>query len=180
MSQVHAAVGATVQVNTFAEIVASWVTSLSKGGPRFVRRRRSDGEFEAYVRAPRTSKAERLTILTWRGDLWVRFGPPHLFYSVESRIELRRVVRALLSERALFAATYRGDRWCAGTLVPKGHGLAPRRGEHIVVVSWSGQHDTTVKYEPKNERGAFVAQRPNKRLQPTARGRKLGAPRLNR
>ncbi|MGE3513387.1 MAG: hypothetical protein AB7N65_31390 [Vicinamibacterales bacterium] len=137
-----------MQVNTFAEMVAGWVESISKNGPRFKRRRRADGEFEASIRAPRSSRAGRLTILTWRGDLWVRFDPPHLFYSVDSRTELRRVVRALLGERALFAATYRGDRWSGGTLVAKGHIPSPRRGERIAMVSWSGRHDVVVNYEP--------------------------------
>src|SRR5262245_1674922 len=108
-----------MQVNTFAELVASWVDKAFQGGPRFVRRRRSDGEFEAFVRAPRSSQAGQLTILTWRGDLWVRFDPQHMCYPVDGREELRRVVRALLNERALFVTTYRKGEWFGVTLIPK-------------------------------------------------------------
>ena len=94
------------QTNTFAELVRGWVTQSFRASPTFVRHRRSDGEFEASVRAPRGSKARALVVSTWRGDLWVRFGLPNAFYGVESRSELAFVVRALVSERALFVVTY--------------------------------------------------------------------------
>src|SRR5688572_14035831 len=127
--------------NTFAELVKLWVDRGFRGAPKFTRKRRADGEFEAFLRAPRGSKAGGLSIVTWHGDLWVRLGPPHTFYSVDDQRELVFVVRRLLSERALFALTYEDDVWTGTTLVARGARPTIRRGEVAHVLSWSGRFD---------------------------------------
>ena len=149
--------------NTFAEIVQGWVGQIFRTSPIFVRRRRPDGEFEASVRAPRGSKARNLVICTWRGDLWVRFGPPNLLYSVDSRKELAFVVRQLLSERALFVVRYRDGEWTETTLVARGTSPKVVRGEVAHVVSWTGRFDRTIELGSEGStRSRAAAMPPNK------------------
>src|SRR4030095_3498766 len=125
------------QTNTFAEVVQGWVAQSFRASPTFVRHRRSDGEFEASVRAPRGSKVRALVISTWRGDLWVRFAPPNAFYGVESRSELAFIVRQLLSECALFVVTYRGHVWSGTPVVTRRKSPEVKRGEKAHVLSWT-------------------------------------------
>jgi hypothetical protein len=132
--------------NTFAEIVAGWMAAGFKQSPRFRRRRRADGEFEAYVKAPRGSKAGSLVVLTDKGNLWLRFAPPRMFCSADSRAELMSIIRGLLGERIVFVITYRGDEW-RGTMLMGRRGVVPRprRGEIVTVMSWSGRYDRVVQ-----------------------------------
>jgi hypothetical protein len=132
-------------VNTFAELVQGWVDRGFRGTPKFLRKRRVDGEFEAFLRAPRGSKVGALIIVTHHGDLWVRLGPPRTFYSVDDQRELVFVVRQLLRDRALFAVTYKGDVWTGTTLVTRGVRPRVRRGEVALVLSWSGRFDARIE-----------------------------------
>ena len=127
--------------NTFAEIVAGWLTAAFKTTPTFRRRRRRDGELEATVTAPGGSTAGHLTVLTDKGNLWLRFDPPRMFYGVDSRTEMLSVVKGLLSERTLFATVYRGKEWRGTTLVRREAQPRLRRGESAFIVSWSGRYD---------------------------------------
>lgn len=133
-------------VNTFASIVAGWIDAAFKAGPRFRRRHRDDGELEVVIRAPKGSRAGALVVGTWRGDLWIRFAPPHMSYPIDSRAELLSVVRRLMSDRVQLAATYRGDTWRGTTLIGRGQTPSPRRGEVIHVVSWSGRFDAMIEH----------------------------------
>ena len=130
-------------LNTFAEIVRGWIAQSFKT-TRFVVRRLGDDDLEAYLRAPRGSRAHALVIYTDRGNLWVRFGPPNMHYSIDDRVELAAIVRSLLNERAVFVATYRGNDWRGTTLMRPGGSPPLRRGERAEVVSWSGRFDATV------------------------------------
>jgi hypothetical protein len=132
-----------VTLNTFAQIVAEWTTATFKAGPTLRRRRRRDGEFEAFVKAPVGSKAGHLVVLTDKGNLWVRFAPPQFMYPVESRAEMSSIVKGLVSERILFVATYRDDEWRGTTLVRRGAAFQVRRGERAYVLSWSGRYDAS-------------------------------------
>lgn len=162
------------QRNTFAKLVQGWVSQSFQTRPTFVRRRRPDGEFEASAHAPRGSKARNLVISTWRGDLWVRFGPPNLFYSVDSRKELAFVVRQLLSERALFVVRYRDGEWTGTTLVTRGTSPKLVRGEVAHVVSWTGRFDRTIELGSEGgTRSKSAAMRPDKRLHQTAAAGKV-------
>jgi hypothetical protein len=168
-----------MQVNTFAEVVNGWVEVGFRSPLRFTRRRRKDGEFEAAVRAPQGSKAGGLAIVTWQGDLWVRFTKPNMWYPVDSREELLLVVRHLLKERALFATTYRGNAWRGVTLIQKGQSPKAQRGEMVRVVSWSGRYDSTVKCDGTTQSARKVINvRPNHGLQPTAAVTIMRPPRL--
>ena len=127
--------------NTFAELVARWVERGFRRVPQFTRQRSADGEYDAFVRAPRGAAADVLSIVTYRGDLWVRLGPPHTFYPVKSRQELVSVVRHLLSDRALFVVTYKDTVWTETALTTRGVRPTLRRGEVAYVLSWSGRFD---------------------------------------
>ena len=153
------------QVNTFAELVQGWVNRSFRKSPVFVRHRRQDGEFEASLRAPRGSKAGHLVVITYRGDLWVRLSPPNMCYSVDSRGELASIVRQILTERALFVASYRDDAWTGTTLVRRGAVPKLRRGEVAHVVSWTGRYDETIGLAAQDDTPAGAAAlRPSKRL----------------
>jgi hypothetical protein len=157
-----------MQSNTFAEIVQGWIGRSFRTSPAFVRHRRHDGEFEASVRAPRGSKAGHLVVFTYRGDLWVRFSPPNMCYSVDNRGELASIVRQLLSERALFMVSYRNGAWSGTTLILKGTVPKLRRGEVAHVVSWTGRYDETISLPTTDGTRSMVAGvRPKKGLQPS-------------
>jgi hypothetical protein len=130
--------------NTFAEIVAGWLTAAFRTAPTFRRRRRGDGELEAFVTAPRGSTAGHLTVLTDKGNLWLRFDPPRMFYGLDGRTEMLSIVRGLLSERTLFVTVYRGNEWRGTTLARRGAQPRLRRGETAYIVSWSGRYDRVV------------------------------------
>jgi hypothetical protein len=134
------------EINTFAEIVAVWATALLRGRPGFSCGRRPDGELVASVEAPAGAASGRLVVLTEKGNLWVRFAPPHLFYSVESRGELSSIVKGLLGERLVFVVAHRGGTWRGTTLIRRGARPHVRRGEVATIVSWSGRHDRTATY----------------------------------
>ncbi|MFY9268511.1 MAG: hypothetical protein WAO55_02050 [Candidatus Manganitrophaceae bacterium] len=146
-----------------------WVDRGFRGTPKFTRKRRADGEFEAFLRAPRGSQAGALIIVTWHGDLWVRLNPPHTFYSVNDQRELVFVVRQLLRERALFAVTYKDDVWTGTTLVARGVRPTIRRAEVAHVLSWSGRFDERLDASPSGGRS-------NKALQPASRAQRAGKP----
>ena len=131
--------------NTFADLVKLWVERGFRGTPKFTRKRRFDAEFEAYLLAPRRSQLGALVIVTWRGDLWIRFSMPHSFYSADDQRELVSVVRRLLSERLLLVITYRDEAWTGTTLIERGATPRVRRGEVAHVFSWSGRFDERVE-----------------------------------
>jgi hypothetical protein len=129
-----------IRTSTFAKVVESWIDRTFPT-LRFVRRRRRDGEFEAFIRAPRGSQAGYLIVFTHGGDLWVRFNQPNVCYAVESLAELASVVRGLVSERVLFMVTYRRGAWSGTTLIRRG--VVPRtaRSGTARLVSWTGRYD---------------------------------------
>ena len=128
-----------IRANTFAKVVESWVDrSLPTFG--FVRRRRNDGEFEAFIPAPAGSQAGYLIVFTYRGDLWVRFDQPNMCYAVESRAELASVVRGLVSERVLFMVSHRRGAWSRTTLIRRIPKTA--RSGAARLVSWTGRYDS--------------------------------------
>jgi hypothetical protein len=106
-------------------------------------------DLEVAVSAPVGSNAGHLSVFTAKGqDLWIRFSPPFMCYSVENETEMLSVIQQLLAEAALFAVVIRGDEWAGTTLIRRGvPGDVPQLGANEVahVVSWSGQYDQTIK-----------------------------------
>ena len=106
-------------------------------------------DLEVAIPAPVGSNAGHLVIFTATGeDLWIRFSPPSMCYSVDSEAEMLSVIQQLLAETALFAVIMRGDEWAGTTLIRRGvPGDVPELGPNEVahVVSWSGRYDQTIR-----------------------------------
>ncbi len=106
-------------------------------------------DLEVAVSAPIGSNAGHLVVFTAKGqDLWIRFSPPSMCYSVDNEAEMLSVIQQLLAETALFAVVMRCDEWAGTTLIRRGvPGDVPQLGPNEVayVVSWSGQYDQTIK-----------------------------------
>jgi hypothetical protein len=62
------------------------------------------------------------------------------------------IVRQLLSEKALFVTTYRGNEWTGTTLLRRGTSPTVRRGETAQVISWSGRFDASLDGAPSRTR----------------------------
>src|SRR5882672_11054789 len=68
------------------------------------------GDLALAIPAPPGSRAKHLVILTSRGeDIWIRYAPPRMSYSVESEDEMHAVIEALLQDDALFVVVTNGD-----------------------------------------------------------------------
>jgi hypothetical protein len=107
------------------------------------------GDLELAIPAPVGSNAGHLVVFTAKGkDLWIRFSPPSMCYSVDDETEMLDVIDQILAETALFAVVMRGDKWVGTTLIrrlvstdiPQ---LGPNEVAHIV--SWSGNYDETIE-----------------------------------
>lgn len=110
-----------------------------------------EDDLEAAVPAPMGSNAGHLIIFTAKGqDLWIRFSPPSMCYSVDDETEVLDVIRQLLADKTLFVVVMRGDEWAETTLIRQGEpGDIPRLEPNEVarVVSWSGKHDRIISAE---------------------------------
>lgn len=114
---------------------------------------------EAAVLAPAGSRAVALVCTTsGDGDIWLRFGVPHAFYSVDGVGELKKVVKAILSEKALFAVSERNGAWTGTTLMPPSTLPEIEPGETCRLYSWSGSSDLDIS-RPGKQR----ARRPRRR-----------------
>jgi len=106
-------------------------------------------DLEVAVSAPVGSNAGHLVVFTAKGqDLWIRFSPPSMCYSVDDETEMLSVIQQLLAETALFAVVMRGDEWAGTTLIRRGEPRdVPQLGPNEVahVVSWSGKYDQTLR-----------------------------------
>jgi hypothetical protein len=106
-------------------------------------------ELEVAIQAPVGSNAGQLVVFTAKGtDLWIRFSPPSMCYSVDDETEMLDVIQKLLAETALFAVVMRGDEWAGTTLIRRGEPtdvpqLGPNEVAHIV--SWSGDYDQIIE-----------------------------------
>jgi hypothetical protein len=106
-------------------------------------------DLEVAVPAPVGSNAGHLVVFTAKGkDLWIRFSPPSMCYSVDNEIEMLDVIRQILAETALFAVVMRGEEWAGTTLIRRAEPkdipqLGPNEVAHIV--SWSGNYDQTIE-----------------------------------
>jgi hypothetical protein len=65
-------------------------------------------------------------------------------YRVEGDDEMLSVIAELMSERAVFVTTWRGDRWTGTALVRAEQAPALEAGESARIVSWTGALDRVV------------------------------------
>jgi hypothetical protein len=104
-----------------------------------------EGDLEVAVPAPAGSNAGHLVVFTDQGErVWVRFSPPSMSYRVEGDDEMLSVIAELMSERAVFVTTWRGDRWTGTALVRAEQAPALEAGESARIVSWTGALDRVV------------------------------------
>jgi hypothetical protein len=120
----------------------------------------ANGDLELAMPAPVSSRAGHLIIFTSRGeDIWVRYAPGRMCYSIDSDKELHNVIEQLLSDRALFVVITRGEDWVETTLIRPGDKVKVRKGQVAQVVSWSGRLDQIihgVSKTPRRRRGGKV------------------------
>jgi hypothetical protein len=103
----------------------------------------AEGHLEASLPAPSGSRAGALVVFTaYEGDVWVRFAPPYACYGIDTDEELVRIVRALLSEAAVFVVVRNGDAWISTTLVHAGAEPDVDGGQQATRISWSGRWDS--------------------------------------
>jgi len=101
------------------------------------------GDVEFHVKAPAECKAHALVVSTARGeDIWIRFAPPQMFYSVDDEEELVKVVTLLLNEEAVFVHIVDAmGEWAGTTLLSPDRDIDLEPGQRASVVSWSGRLD---------------------------------------
>lgn len=101
------------------------------------------GHLEASLPAPPGSRAGALVVLTAHdGDTWIGFAAPYACYGIDTDEELIRIVRALLSETALFVVVRDGDAWISTTLVHAGAEPDVDAGQQATKISWTGRWDS--------------------------------------
>lgn len=132
----------TTGLNDLAVRVA---TALTRAHPQFTASLQvlDHGDVELHVKAPADCKAHALVVSTARGeDIWIRFAPPQMFYSVEDEEELVKIVTLLLNEEALFVhiVDAKGE-WAGTTLLAPDRDIDLEPGQRASVVSWSGRLD---------------------------------------
>lgn len=105
---------------------------------------RDGGDLEVAVPAPDGSRAGHLVVFSDNHQLWVRFSPPAMCYSVDTAEEMLAIVDHLLCERAAFVTTWRGADWTGTTVVRTGTDPVVSPGEVAVVISWTGSQDRMI------------------------------------
>jgi hypothetical protein len=108
-----------------------------------------EDDLEAAIPAPMGSNAGHLVIFTAKGkDLWLRFSPPSMCYSVDDETEIVHVIRQLLAEKVSLVVVMHGNEWTGTSLIRQDvPGDIPQLeiGEVAQVVSWSGKYDRTIR-----------------------------------
>jgi hypothetical protein len=101
-----------------------------------------NGDLEVAVPAPPESKAGHLVIFTTEGrNIWVRFSPPHMCYSVGDVDEMLSLIADLLTDQVVFVVVTKDHEWQETTLIHREERLHLESDEAAQVVSWSGKHD---------------------------------------
>lgn len=112
------------------------------------------GDLELAIPAPPGSRAGGLVIFTNQGkDIWIRYAPPRMCYSVESEAEMHAVIKALLADDAFFVVVTNGDDWIETTLLRPGQEPVLAEGQVANMVSWSGRHDKILTWIAKRPSG---------------------------
>jgi hypothetical protein len=103
----------------------------------------ADGDVELAIPAAAGSNAGALVVSTARGeDIWVRFAPPQMCYSVDTDDELLTIVAGLLEDRFTFVHIVDAQgQWSGTTLAKVGQPIELEPGERAAVRSWSGRFD---------------------------------------
>jgi hypothetical protein len=108
----------TKRTGVFNKLAAKVARTLSARFPKFeIRHRSESGDLEAYIPAPRKSRAGYLVVLSDKGNIWVRISAPYAFYGIDDMPELVRIVNDILSDNAFFVIVTFRRKWSETTLV---------------------------------------------------------------
>lgn len=110
-----------------------------------------NGDFEAYIMAPRISKAGALVCLSHGSDVCVRFALPRTVYAINSTKELVSIVEQLLSNELVFVVLSKQRTWSGTTLVRRNDSPVRRVGESARLISWSGKFDRYIRASQKRK-----------------------------
>lgn len=116
----------------------------------------SNGDFETYITASRTSKAGALVCLSRGSDVWVRFAPPRAVYAVDSTKELVAIVEQLLNNELVFVLLSKQRKWSGTTLSRRGDRPVQGADESARLISWSGKFDRYIRASQKRKTGRSV------------------------
>ena len=108
-----------------------------------------NGDFEAYITAPRTSKAGALVCLSHGSDVCVRFALPRAVYAVDSIKELVAIVEQLLRNELVFVLLSKQRKWAGTTLSRRSDRPVQGAGESARLISWSGKFDRYIRASKK-------------------------------
>lgn len=115
-----------------------------------------NGDFEAYITAPRTSKAGALVCLSHGSDVCVRFALPRAVYAVDSAKELVTIVEQLLRNELVFVLLSTQRKWSGTTLSKRSDRPVQGAGESARLISWSGKFDRYIRASGKRKTGRSV------------------------
>jgi len=115
-----------------------------------------NGDFEAYITAPRTSKAGALVCLSHGSDVCVRYAPPRAVYAVDSAKELVTIVEQLLRNELVFVVLSTQRKWSGTTLSKRSDRPVQGAGESARLISWSGKFDRYIRASQKRKTGRSV------------------------
>lgn len=115
-----------------------------------------NGDFEAYITAPRTSKAGALVCLSHGSDVCVRFALPRAVYAVDSTKELVTIVEQLLRNELVFVLLSTQRKWSGTTLSKRSDRPVQGAGESARLISWSGKFDRYIRASGKRKTGRSV------------------------
>jgi hypothetical protein len=100
-----------------------------------------DGKLEFALPAPSGSAAGHLMVFTQGNDLWVRFSPPFMCYSVDDEDEMVSIIKQLTTDEAVFKVITKDAEWVETTLTKPQEKCETLPGHSVCLVSWSGRFD---------------------------------------
>lgn len=103
------------------------------------------GDLEVAIPAPEGSNAGHLVVFTKGADMWIRFAPPQMCYSVESSDEMFSMISGLPADQIVFIVTMHEDNWVETTLAQAHEEPKLKQGQAAQIVSWTGIYDRTLR-----------------------------------
>jgi hypothetical protein len=100
-----------------------------------------NGELEFALPAPSGSNAGHLVVFSDKSDLWVRFSPPYMCYSVDDEDEMVSIIKQLTADEAVFKVITKDAEWVETTLTKPREKCEAIPGHSVRLVSWSGRFD---------------------------------------
>ncbi|MBZ5523620.1 MAG: hypothetical protein LAP21_15405 [Acidobacteriia bacterium] len=106
---------------------------------------RDEDDLEVAIPAPPGSNAGHLVIFTTEGkEIWLRFGPPRMFYAIDDLEEMLSVINSLLREEVSMVVISKGGEWKETTLIRREQDISLEPGQKAQIVSWYGSYDKTL------------------------------------